>query len=92
MTAADGLRALIPTTKKEAEKLAKAKGSKEMSELKALDKGRSFDSTKVRETVKCISCFAIRAVFSQYAIGTEGKPAPTAADLEKLQRSLEADA
>ena len=91
---ADDLRALIPSVRKEAEKLknANGKGGKEMKELKKLDGGQNFDSTKVRATVNCISCSATRAIYSKYAVGQLGKPAPSKVGLEKLQRSLETGA
>jgi len=54
---------LISTAEKEAKKLAKAKGNKEMLELRKVDKRRDFDLTKVRAIINCISCRAIRAVF-----------------------------
>mmetsp|Transcript_6914 Transcript_6914/g.20751 ORF Transcript_6914/g.20751 Transcript_6914/m.20751 type:complete len:193 (-) Transcript_6914:8-586(-) len=59
--------------------------------MKDLEKGVDFDSSKVRATVDCISCLATRAVYSKYAVGQLGQPAPTEEDLEKLQQSLEND-
>merc|ERR1712194_299799 len=92
MGTADDLRALIPTPKKEGAQQGKVEGTKEMARLKELDRKHDFDSSKVRATVDCISCLATRAVYSKYAVGKLGKPAPTEEDLEKLQQSLENDA
>ena len=86
---ADDLRVLIPSTKKEERrKKSKGKNGKDMAELRKLDKGLDFNATKVRATVKC-HCGATRVIYSNHAVGQTGKPAPTHADMENLQRSLE---
>ena len=86
---ADDLRALIPSTKKEQQqKKSKGKNKNTMAELRKLDRGLDFDATKVRATVKC-HCGVTLVIYSKRAVGRRGKPAPTHADLENLQRSLE---
>lgn len=54
---------------------------------KNLDKGKSFSASKVRPTIKCASCRAIRVIYSDHAVGT--KKRPTKEQLRAVECSLE---
>ena len=59
---------------------------KSLKRSKELDKGKSFVATKVRESVECDTCGAVRVIYSYHAVG-ENK-GHTKNQLEELVNSL----
>ena len=80
---AEDLIKIIPTTANNDEEKKAMKAAREK------DKGKDFNSTKVRTTAKCVSCGALRAIYSNHKVGVNNGPTET--ELVNLERSIETD-
>jgi len=77
----EALKQFIPTSKGDSEE------QKAVRYSKTLDKGHSFAASKLRATVPCDSCGAVRCIFSDNDVDT--KKGPSTIIFERLVRNLE---